>query len=365
MDFQQDEQPQPLIPQHQLEYGSEKKYLRLGVALGVFVLVAAGIFFFWQGARTLTVIQAGDANVDAGSLYPDFRVKEEPNRIDVLLMAIRGSDDPNGGLLTDSMILISFDTETKKAAMISIPRDLYVFIPPAGKMMKINAVYETGEKNERGGGLILTKQAVSYITGVYVDYAAVVDFDTFSKTVDAVGGVTVKRTTTLIEDKQWTQEGREDDQFWHIETSGDGSQAWVFEVPIGTSTLDSFDALYYARSRYTTSDFDRMKRQQEIINQVAKKMLSLGVLSNPFKVSELMDIIGKSVKTDISSRQILNYLPILQENASAGNVAEYVLDTSTNSFLMDGREDNQYVLLPRSGNFDQLRVFIQSLISAK
>ena len=93
-------------------------------------------------------------------------------------------------------------------------------------------------------------------------------------------------------------------------------------------------------------------------------MFSFGVLTNPFKFSEVMDIIGKSVQTDMSSQELVSYLPVAQANASGG-AREYILDNSPSSFLADGREDNQYVLLPRSGNFDQLRAFIQSLISTK
>ncbi len=358
-----DQHTAPFAPGPQKK--SPKRRIKLAVIFFVAVIVLVGIFLFWKGAHTLTIIRSIGNTGDVGSAYPDFTVKKEANRIDILLLGLRGPDDPNGGLLTDTMLLLSYDTQTKKASLISIPRDLYVSVPGVAKKQKINAAYALGEERARGGGgLQLSKEVVSYVTGIYIDYAVSVDFSAFQKLIDTVGGATVTRTTPLIESKQWQGEGTPNDPYWHVATNADGSQYWVFEVPAGTHTLNSIDTLYYVRSRYTTSDFDREKREQEVIKNISQKFLSLGVLGNPVRVSQMLDIFGNSVLTDMDFQEMYDAATTLAPGGWS-NIHQTVLDTSANSFLMETTsDDGQYILLPKDGNFNAIRNFFQNSLIA-
>jgi polyisoprenyl-teichoic acid--peptidoglycan teichoic acid transferase len=349
-------------PPGEPQRSSSKKFLFAGFfLLLVLIFIGTAAVIVVKGAHVLTVQGAGDFPLGP---YKDFSIEKEDSRIDVLLLGIRGAGDPDGGLLADTMILISYDTNSKKAAVVSIPRDLYVELPDTGKRIKLNAAYAFGEERVYGGGgLALSKQMISYITGVYVDHALSIDFNGFRKAIDIVGGVSITRSTPFREGQQWMFEGKEDNDYWYIETNEETlEQKWVFTVPAGTNLLSGEDALYYARSRFSSSDFDRMARQQEIITSFIRKVLSLGVLANPVRIADLMDTLSAYVRTDADVTEMKIAIDILRDGVW-GAAPRYVLDTT--NFLVSGHEDSQYVLLTKTGTFDDLRTFFRTLLEEK
>ena len=115
--------------------------------------------------------------------------KMESDRLDILLLGIRGDNDQqNGGLLTDSIIILSLNKKTGQTAIISIPRDLFANIKRTF-VGKVNEIYEVGLK--RGKGFDFTKETFSKITGVYVDNVVIFDFQSFEKIIDTIGGVDI------------------------------------------------------------------------------------------------------------------------------------------------------------------------------
>lgn len=359
---------------------------RLLIGIGVLSLLGA-LFVFYQASNVLTI--AGDV----GS-YPGFSVEREEDRIDVLILGIRGAGDPNGGLLADTMVLASFDKKTKRAAMVSIPRDLYVEMPDH-KKEKINFAYALGEtRSPGGGGLALSKQVVQYVSGVYVDHAIVVNFEGFRRVVDALGGVTITRDTPFSESQQWQGEGDPNSAYWvfqqttpsaaeepsstETDTPAEEEQVaesvepttqeeaqpegyWVFQVPAGTHTLNGKEALYYIRSRYSSSDFERVRRQQEVIDALKDQALSLGVLANPFKVFEIIDALGNNIRTDMGLGEIREFVSLAQEYQNI-EVNHAVLEPSEEGIIYSDTVDGAYVLLPRSGDWEQVRGFFGSLL---
>lgn len=354
--------PQPAQFSPEPQKHSKKRRTKFAVIFFVALIVAVGVFFFWRGARTLTIINNVKNTHAATNAYPDFSPQKQQDRTNILLLGLRGPGDPNGGLLTDTMLLLSYNKQTGKAALISIPRDLFVSIPGENKKYKINAAYAFGEEHSaNGGGLQLSKEVVGYVTGVYIDDAVSVDFNAFQKVIDMVGGVTVTRTTPLIESKQWQFEGIANDPYWHIATNADGSQYWVFEVPAGTHTLNATDTLYYVRSRYTTSDFDRGQRERQVIKAVSQKFVSLGVLGNPVRLSQMLDAFGNSLRTDMSFQEMYTTATTLAPGGWA-NITQGGLDT-TNFLMATTSDDGQYILLPKDGNFDALRAYFQNILN--
>ncbi|MDX1607801.1 MAG: LCP family protein, partial [Candidatus Spechtbacterales bacterium] len=264
---------------------------KLIIWAAILLVVLVGALFLYQTSNVLTI--AGSPS-DVG-VYQDFKIEKEADRLDILVLGIRGSGDPNGGLLADTMILVSFDKKNDKVSMVSLPRDLYVDMPEYPNKEKINFAYALGEQRKPGGGgLTLSKEVVKYITGVYVDHAVVMNFEGFERLVNIMGGVQIYRNTDFYETKQWQGEGKEGSPFWYKESADaeagqitqneneeeqqtddvqdiqqEDSQEntavsapepreeyWVFHVPAGTSNLDGNSALYYVRSRYSSSDFD-------------------------------------------------------------------------------------------------------------
>ena len=330
-----------------------------------FAIVAAAIvlsILFWKSAHTLTVISTNAEGFEVGTGYQDFALAEEESRFDVLLLGMRGHGDPEGGILADTVMLASFDEKTGKAALVSIPRDLYVDLPGQTKKVKINEIYALGEQHSPGGGGIgLAKQVVSYLSGIYIDHAVVVNFEAFYKLIDHVGGVEITRSVPFKEDKQWRFEGVPGSPYWHKENDSSGEEGWVFEVPAGKSVLDANSALYYARSRYASSDFDRMHRQQEIIFALKNKITTLGELANPLRLFRILDILGSNVETDMNITEINEALENARSN-SWDNVSKFVIDDSEAGLLVEDRILGQFVLLPKDGNFQNIRQFFHSVL---
>ena len=181
------------------------------IVLPIMFLVLFGALFVYKAGRTITIVGIGGEKLweETIARFPPLPEPEE-DRIDVLLVGIRGFDDDydpqvgggNGEYLADTIILLSFNKKNEQASLVSIPRDLYVDIPDYGQE-KINSAYAIGEARQYGGGgLQLTRALVSIITGVYVDHAVSIDFEGFQKIIDHLGGIVIYRDTPFIEAKQ-------------------------------------------------------------------------------------------------------------------------------------------------------------------
>lgn len=362
-------------------------------ALGVFFMIAFLILAYKAG-RTISIIGTGEgmATEEIISLFYELPEREE-NRIDILLIGIRGyngleNEGINGEFLADTIMLASFNTTTNDAALVSIPRDLYVTIPGYGKE-KINAAYIFGESKGSGEGFSLMKALVSDITGVYVDHAVLVNFHGFEKIIDHLGGIVIYRDAPFSEPKQWAEDGREGKEYWRLReefatstgsvassttpadttavgtTTGSAAQGatrqyWEFYVPPGANVMTSEDVLYYARSRYSSSDFDRMRRQQEVISAVKSKALNLGMLASPVKIFNILDTLGDNVRTDISLSQMKDFIRLARE-VKLQDFESAVLDSSEDGLLVEEFVDGRYVLLPKAGDYSEIRKLFQDI----
>lgn len=266
---------------------------------------------------------------------------QEKDRIDILVMGLRGKDDvENGGLLTDTIMLISIDTNTGRAAFLSIPRDLYVKIPNSDRTEKINFAYAYG-KEKFNDGLSSSRLAVERATGVNIDYSVAIDFSAFKDLIDNVGGIDVYVPKDFVEISQW---------------------GWEFHVPKGINHMNSETALYYARSRFSTSDFDRSRRQQDILMAVGNKILSLKVLSNPVKLNSILNSLSKGVDTDVDFISMLNLIKYAKL-MNSDKVIKFILNDSPDNFLTADHVNGAYVLYPKAGmeNYDAIHAKFRNI----
>ena len=268
--------------------------------------------------------------------------EKEKNRLDILIMGIRGEDDEfaeeGGALLTDTMMIFSYDKETKQSALVSIPRDLYIIIDKNLRESRVNTIYETSLL--RGKDLDFTKNLLSKIIGVYIDNAIVFDFSSFKKIVDDLGGIDIYLEEPFLENNQW---------------------GFEFSLASGSHNLDGETALYYARSRYSSDDFDRSFRQQRVISAVKEKILQLNLIKNPLKSISILNTLKNNIDTDMNIWDIGTIIELAKNvNLSDEKMTKYVL--STDNLLYQTFYGEMYILLPQGDDFLQIKELFQEIL---
>lgn len=208
--------------------------------------------------------------------------KEKTN----ILIIGRWWGNHDGADLTDSIILMSVAGDSNVITMLSIPRDMYVDYPNWGKG-KINDVYRRGLENWKASdkeAISKLEEKIQEMTGENINYYVNIDFEGFKKIIDLVWWVQVTLAENLVDTEYPNQ-----NENWYT----------TFMLKKWTWTIDGETALKYARSRHSTSDFDRSLRQQQIISSLKEKINSQWYLSNPSKLQELYSIVSQYIKTDL------------------------------------------------------------------
>jgi LCP family protein required for cell wall assembly len=210
---------------------------------------------------------------------------------DILNFALLGSDTGNSNIgRTDAIVLVSVNLTASTAAMLSIPRDLFVYIPGQG-MAKINTVFAAG-RSEDDDGYALFREMIEYNLGITLDGYARVNFAGFRTIVDSLGGIEIAVDCAI--------------QDWRlISADHDPSleESWqLFTLPIGMHIADCDTALWYARSRRTSSDFDRGRRYQILLRSILRRASQLGLLS---QFPQLWSQTTEWVETNIMSQDLV------------------------------------------------------------
>ena len=134
-------------------------------------------------------------------------------------------------------------------------------------------------------------------------------------------------------------------------------------IPAGLQKFNGNLALKYARSRESTSDFDRARRQQELIAAIREKALSLNVLGNPKKVTDLITTLGNNLKTDLKIDEMIKLVGLIKEIDSQKTTTK-VLDTSADGPLKSTTDPQAgYIIIPKKGfnDYSELRDFVESV----
>jgi LCP family protein required for cell wall assembly len=217
--------------------------------------------------------------------------------VNVLLIGVDKRPNADDGVRSDTLILVHLDPQQKWASMLSIPRDSVVNIPHLGQA-KINAAYAYGYTNaaaiygagteaDAGGGA-LAAETVEQFLGVKVDYIAQVDFRGFEQLVDAIGGVLVDVERPLLDAEYPTED-------YGVER--------IF-IPAGLQVMSGRTALIYARSRHLSTDFDRGRRQQQVLRALLEQVKARGLLENVAVLPEWADVLAQNVRTTLPVRDL-------------------------------------------------------------
>lgn len=231
--------------------------------------------------------------------------------------------------LADSIILAAVDSARRRITLISIPRDLFV---NGRKINEYNSLY----------GSAILKEKVENVTGLSVQKYFVMDFGAFATIIDALGGIDIY-VEKPIYDKTFPD-------------GGGGYTAYSIEA--GSHHMNGEEALKYARSRSSTSDFDRAFRQQQIVRALQERVVNFDFLNNLDKISAIYNAITGGIDTDITVDNVVQYLQNYQHFAiKAGNVL-----STANLLYSTYNISGQYILLPKRGDFKEVQEFIQELI---
>ena len=213
--------------------------------------------------------------------------------------------------------------------MLSLPRDLWVPIPGQNITTKINTAYGLGEaQGYQGGGAQLAKDTVSSLIGRPVDYFVRVNFDGFREIIDLIGGIDIDVPATIHDEEYPTAD-------YGVQT---------FHLDAGMQHFDGATALKYARTRHSSDDYNRARRQQEIIRAVADKVLSAGMISQLLpRVPQVLMTMQNSIETDIPIPVGLD-LANLVSDSSLREVRQLVLDSQYGEETYSS--EGAWILLP-------------------
>lgn len=322
----------------------KKRWFKILLVI-VVLLAATGGWLMYKTGTTLSKISTKDGFIASlwksiPGIGSDQLKGQNEGQINVLLIGMRGNNMPGGGLLADTIMVVAIRPQENKIALISIPRDLYVSDPGTLGKSKINAINSIYEKKGEGQGMEMMKQVVGEVTGLPIHYAIRIDFKGFKELIDAVGGVDIFLDNPFSEPNQF-----------------EGEEAANFSLPAGKNHLDGQKGLFFVRARYASSDFERAKRQQQVLIALKDKMLSLGTLSDFGKVNNILNILGDDVRTDMDISEMKKFFDLANQ-INNPQIKQRVFDTEPNGLLYSSKADTPegktYILLPVGGNYDKI-----------
>ena len=343
---------------NRLEFLKRIKIPKLGrlsiiqvVFWGVALALSVGIFIFGRNftacwnltdlpGRTLSTCQGGtnplagpDLNpqgtpnaVNAAPPTPDVLAPEVPmppawdgaSRINILFLGLDARDlaVQDGPPRSDTMMLVTIDPISKTAGMLSIPRDMWVNIPGYG-YSRINTAYASGEGDKYpGGGPGLAMKTVSQFIGVPVNYYVQVDFNVFTEIVDRFGCIQVRPSETMI-----------------LDLVGTGTDHFKLTTGGYRDLCTGKLVLAYARDRHTSGgDFDRAKRQQEVILALRKKIFDPQVFPCLLaQAPQMYQELSYGIHTNMALEDALK-LAVLAKDVDPAGIKQGVIDTKMVTF---------------------------------
>jgi LCP family protein required for cell wall assembly len=197
---------------------------------------------------------------------------------------------------TDVIIVLAINRATKQVSMLSIPRDLWVYIPSYG-WSRINTAHRRGfAAGYPGGGPGLLARTIEIHFGISIDNWARFDLAGFARVVDALGGVEMTVACPINLSYRSPRPGTDDPEEKILEP--------------GVYHMDGTTALRYVRTRRGSSDFDRARRQHQFLKAMWDQTKSPDILP---KIPELWSALSESYKTDLSLGDVLSLAPVALE----------------------------------------------------
>jgi LCP family protein required for cell wall assembly len=265
---------------------------------------------------------------------PDWSQRE---RVNILLLGVDQRPSEEGPWRSDTMIVVTVDPRTMTAGALSIPRDLYLEIPGYGER-RVNMAHFLGDAYDYpGGGPALAMDTIEYNLGIPMHYHIRVNFQGFREIVDYLGGVSID-----VEEEIWDYR-YPDGQFGYT----------TIHIPAGTQVMDGRRTLQYSRTRHSGTDFDRLRRQQQVLMAIRKKALRLDLVP---KIPVLATTMSQTVSTNLQLGEVISLAQIASQ-IDAEDIRFAVIDeTMTVPIVLDEAGD---VLFPER---EKIRQAVQEIL---
>lgn len=243
------------------------------IALILAATVGGALWSVWEAINVKPIVDPpGPGSGDLRPISDSLRIDPILGTVNVLLV---GLDDVDGGRRSDAIALAIFDQDSRSVRILSIPRDSRVQIPGHG-WDKINHAYVYG-------GIDLLRETVVNLLNVGINYFVVVNYDSFPRIIDLLGGIDIDVEKTLV----------------YTDYSG----KLFINIPKGRQHMNGKTALEYVRFRHDPlGDIGRVQRQQKFLSVVMDKLKSPSVL---LKIANLVDEAVMAVNTDLTPMEAL------------------------------------------------------------
>lgn len=324
------------------------------IAIIVCLLVGSLLIWQWPRLNRSRVLEIKKSTQNTISwetspqsfFWPLIASKEKPENFLLLGAPGQGNDAPD---LTDTILVASFDAQKNKIFLFSLPRDLLVKIPNSQNYTKLNALYAFNKKNA-GQELDSLIKKTEEITGLKIDHYIFVDLATVKNVVDIMGGINILVQKDIVDEK----------------FPGPNNSFQTFQIKAGWRYLDGAQALKYIRSRHSAGgDFDRIARQQEILQALKQKVLTLNFWDLK-KVIEIYQTLSANIKTDLSLWQIQNYWQRIKTLPGENIIRN---ELTSHSFFTGGQillgSELASIIKPTAGveNYEEIQNYIREVVS--
>jgi len=255
------------------------KRILIVVCILLALVSVASASYYWFYKTTPKPVTDNKAPVD---------IVTPQNKMNIMVMGIDERGDDVGR--SDTLFVMTIDTNTKEVAMLSIPRDTRVKIPGNG-WDKINHAYAFG-------GEKLSQEAVEGLLGIKIDRRVLINIAGFKKIIDAIGGITVDVEKRMSYNDPYDDNG-----------------GLVIDLQPGRQHMDGDTAIQYVRYRDEEGDIGRVERQQKFLKAFLNEVASPSIIT---KVPAMIREISSVIKTDMSTSEMLNIAKMLNDASKKG-----------------------------------------------
>lgn len=327
--------------------------------IAIFFLAKFGASFYASKAlpieKSFTIKKSGNLrNIIMLSMSSDNSEIELPRKINFLILGNPGEGN-NAPNLTDTIILAILKPQDQKIYFFSIPRDLYVRIGDSQNFSKINSLYEIGQNHNPNSPAGYIVAAIEKITGEKIDYFLTIDLAAIKKIVDDLGGLNVNVSQTVIDNR--------------FPTANNGYE--TFHIDQGWRYFDGETTLKFLRTRHSEhGDFDRMRRQQDVVEAFRKKIFGLNIIWDFPKILKIYSELQNHIDTNIDigySKPIYKAIKSIPPE----NLVYKVVDATNGTDLVAtanidiGNGIIASIVEPKNGleNYEDIKNFIQKTLN--